>query len=46
MTHAFLVTTSAGEYQQVVAMLPPRVQVSPLAADYLSSFTINVPESR
>ncbi len=45
VTHAFVVAASAGEYQQVVAALPPRVRVFPLAVGYLSSFTINVPDT-
>ena len=39
--HAFVVTDSLVEYQQVVARLSPTLRTTRLYADYLRSFEIN-----
>ncbi|MHB1489134.1 MAG: site-specific DNA-methyltransferase [Cellulomonas sp.] len=41
LTHAFIVTDSLVEYQQVVARLDPSLRTTRLYADYLRSFEIN-----
>lgn len=41
LTHAFIVTDSVAEYQQVVAKLDPSLKTTRLYADYLRSFEIN-----
>ncbi len=41
LTHAFIVTDSLVEYQQIVARLDPSLQTTRLYADYLRSFEIN-----
>ncbi|MBI2857369.1 MAG: site-specific DNA-methyltransferase [Chloroflexi bacterium] len=41
VTHAFVVTDSLAQYQQVVAELPPTVDASMLFEDYLRNFEIN-----
>lgn len=41
LTHAFIVTDSLVEYQQVVARLDPSLATTRLYADYLRSFEIN-----
>ena len=41
LTHAFIVTDSLVEYQQIVAKLPPTLKTTRLYADYLRSFAIN-----
>lgn len=41
LTHAFVVTDSLVEYQQVVARLDPSLRTTRLYADYLRSFEIN-----
>ncbi len=41
LTHAFIVTDSAAEYQQIVAKLSPSLKTTRLYADYLRSFEIN-----
>ena len=41
LTHAFIVTDSLVEYQQVVARLDPALSTTRLYADYLRSFEIN-----
>ena len=42
LTHLFVVTDSAAQYQQVVAELPITVEAAMLYEDYLRSFEINV----
>ena len=41
LTHAFIVTDSLVEYQQIVARLDPTLPTTRLYADYLRSFEIN-----
>jgi adenine-specific DNA-methyltransferase len=41
ITHAFIVTDSMAQYQQVVAELPPTIETSMLYEDYLRNFEIN-----
>jgi adenine-specific DNA-methyltransferase len=41
LTHAFIVTDSLVEYQQIVAKLDPALATTRLYADYLSNFEIN-----
>ena len=41
LVHAFVVTDSLVEYQQVVARLDPSLKTTRLYADYLRSFEIN-----
>lgn len=41
LTHAFIVTDSLVEYQQIAARLDPSLQTTRLYADYLRSFEIN-----
>ena len=41
LTHAFVVTDSIVEYQQIVAKLDPTIKTTRLYADYLRSFAIN-----
>ena len=41
LTHAFIVTDSIVEYQQIVAKLDPTIKTTRLYADYLRSFAIN-----
>jgi adenine-specific DNA-methyltransferase len=41
LTHAFIVTDSLVEYQQIVARLDPSLRTTRLYADYLRSFEIN-----
>ena len=41
ITHAYIVTDSLAQYQQVVAELPPQVECSMLYEDYLRNFEIN-----
>lgn len=41
LTHAFIVTDSLVEYQQIVARLDPALRTTRLYADYLRSFEIN-----
>ncbi|WP_235915521.1 site-specific DNA-methyltransferase [Puerhibacterium puerhi] len=41
LTHAFIVTDSVAEYQQIVAKLNPALKTTRLYADYLRSFEIN-----
>lgn len=42
LTHAFIVTDSLVEYQQIVSRLSPALATTRLYADYLRSFEINV----
>ncbi len=42
ISHAFVVTDSLAQYQQVVSALPPTLQASMLYEDYLRNFEINV----
>jgi adenine-specific DNA-methyltransferase len=42
ITHLFVVTDSIAQYQQVVAELPPTVEVAMLYEDYLRNFEINL----
>ena len=41
LTHAFIVTDSVAEYQQIIARLDPTLKTTRLYADYLRSFEIN-----
>ncbi len=41
LTHAYIVTDSIVEYQQIVAKLDPTIKTTRLYADYLRSFAIN-----
>lgn len=41
LTHAFIVTDSVAEYQQVTAQLDPTLKTTRLYADYLRNFEIN-----
>jgi adenine-specific DNA-methyltransferase len=41
VTHAFIVTDSTAQYQQVVAALPPAVETTMLYEDYLRNFEVN-----
>ena len=41
VTHAFVVTDSLAQFQQIVAELPPTIEMSMLYDDYLRSFDAN-----
>jgi adenine-specific DNA-methyltransferase len=41
VTHAFIVTDSLAQYQQIVSELPPTVEASMLWDDYLRGFELN-----
>lgn len=46
VTHAFVVTDSLAQYQQVIAALPPQIEGSMLYEDYLRNFEINTREGQ